>query len=94
MLKRLIPCVFSIMILTTILTTNMTMAREPFKANLFERADADKNGLISDDEWHTAMQKRFDAIDKNKDGNLSQDEWQEMRETVRQGIRARARTVQ
>lgn len=89
--RRLIPCVFCIMILTTILTTNMAIAGEPLKPNLFDRADADKNDLISEEEWHTAMQKRFDSVDKNKDGKLSQDEWQEMRETAREGLRAKTR---
>jgi Ca2+-binding EF-hand superfamily protein len=79
------------MVLTTILTMNMAMASEPLKPNLFDRADADKNGMISEEEWHAAMQKRFDAVDKNKDGKLSHDEWQEMRETVREGLRAKAR---
>jgi Ca2+-binding EF-hand superfamily protein len=91
MLRRLIPFMFNIMILAMILTTNMAVAQEPKKPNLFERADADKNGMVSKEEWNTAMQKRFEAVDKNKDGVLSQNEWQEMRETVKERRRARAK---
>lgn len=54
-----------------------------------ENMDTNGNGLISEEEWHAAMQKRFESIDKNGDGNLSRDEIDETKATMRDRIRSR-----
>jgi len=57
---------------------------------IFEMADADHNQLISEAEYHAAMQRRFEQLDTNKDGNLTRQEMDEARANARerlQGLR-------
>lgn len=54
---------------------------------LFKTADTDGNGLISEAEWHAAMQKRFEATDTNHDGNISREELEKSKETMREKFR-------
>lgn len=51
---------------------------------LFERIDTDGNGLISETEWHAAMQKRLEHLDSNKDGNLSRQEMEQARTAMKE----------
>ncbi len=58
---------------------------------IFETADADHNQLISEAEYHTAMQRRFEQLDTNKDGNLTRQEMDQARANARerlQGLRS------
>ncbi len=72
------------MIRTTTVITTMLIAvfmiggcaiaqQKPLQV-IYEAADTDGNGLISEAEWHAAAQKRFELLDANKDGNISQEE--------------------
>jgi len=65
-------------------------AQERVKSHIFEIADADHNQLISETEYHAAMQRRFEQLDTNKDGNLSRQEMDQARANTRerlQGLR-------
>jgi hypothetical protein len=66
------------------------MAREKPHDGLFNAADTDGNGLISESEWHAAMQKRLESIDFNGDGSLSREEFEKTKETLRDKIRNRS----
>lgn len=57
---------------------------------LFNATDTDGNGLISEAEWHSAMQKRMEAIDADHDNNLTREEFQQAKETLRERFRGRA----
>ena len=60
-------------------------------AIIFEMADADHNQLISEAEYHAAMQRRFEQLDTNKDGNLTRQEMDQARDNARerlQGLRS------
>lgn len=67
------------------------IAREKPLDILFNAADTDGNGLISESEWHAAMQKRLEALDTNGDGNISREEFEKAGETMRDKIRNRSR---
>lgn len=57
---------------------------------IFEMADADHNQLISEAEYHAAMQRRFEQLDTNRDGNLTKQEMDQARANARerlQGLR-------
>jgi Ca2+-binding EF-hand superfamily protein len=58
---------------------------------IFENMDVDQNGFVSEEEWHNAMQKRFEAMDKNRNRNLSREEVEESKETMRERFRSRMR---
>lgn len=53
--------------------------RQEFMNKRFNKMDADKNGIISKDEWLAAQQaralRRFAKMDSNGDGSLSTDEF-------------------
>lgn len=51
---------------------------------LFNSADTDHNNLVSEAEYHAAMQRRFEQLDRNKDGNLSPQELEDARSTARE----------
>ncbi len=55
---------------------------------LYNAADRDGNGLISETEWHTVMQKRFEKMDTNDDNQVSLEEMAASRETAKQRFRA------
>lgn len=61
------------------------------RADLFDRADTDKSGMVNEQEWHAATQKWFEEIDKNRDGQISREEWQQMKDSMRTGLRSRLR---
>jgi len=62
-------------------------AREKPLEMIFIAADSDGNGQISENEWHTAMQNRFNDIDLNADGQISHSEMEKSRESVRRKLR-------
>jgi len=74
-----------------VLSGNPAMAREKPMDIIFNLADADQNGLISETEWHTAMQKRLEAIDINHDGNISREELESAKEGFRNKMRSSPR---
>lgn len=74
--------------LILILPANMALAREKPVDVLFQMSDSDGNGLISEAEWHAAMQKRMETVDTNHDGNLSRDEFELARQTIRERMRS------
>lgn len=51
---------------------------------IFSKTDSDGNGLISETEWHTAMQQRFEETDSNHDGNISRDEIEASKKSLRE----------
>nr|WP_320115644.1 hypothetical protein [uncultured Desulfuromonas sp.] len=44
--------------------------------------------MISETEWHTVMQKRFEEMDTNDDNQVSLEEMAASRETAKQRFRA------
>nr|WP_320048199.1 EF-hand domain-containing protein [uncultured Desulfuromonas sp.] len=54
---------------------------------LYNAADSDGNGLISESEWHTVMQKRFEEMDTNGDQQVSLEEMAASRDTAKQRFR-------
>lgn len=50
------------------------VAAKPVAAMTFEQYDANKDGMISREEFEKAGGKNFDALDADKDGNLSAEE--------------------
>jgi len=56
-----------------------------FMAQMFERADADKNGKLSGDEIPPFMRERMEAIDTNKDGALDKAELEAGMSRMREG---------
>lgn len=65
------------------------LARERPMDTIFNAADTNGDGLISEQEWHQAMQKRFETLDANKDGNVSREEFEKQKETLREKFRNR-----
>ncbi|MGE4560185.1 MAG: hypothetical protein AB7E77_08290 [Desulfobulbus sp.] len=51
---------------------------------LFNNADTNHDNLVSEAEYHAAMQRRFEQLDRNKDGNLSPQELENARSTARE----------
>ncbi len=78
----------SFFLIALMLTGTSAMAREKPLDILYASADTDGNGLISEAEWHAAMQKRFETLDANGDGNISKEEMANARETARDKFRA------
>lgn len=65
---------------------NMAGGRgEGFIARLFERTDANKDGVLTRAELETGAKRRFDAADNNKDGWLSRDELAGLRQNRGRG---------
>ena len=70
-------------------------AREKPIDVLFEKADTDHNGVLSEQEWHAAMHQRFQNLDTNKDGALARDEMEQARQERLRAFRgARANNPQ
>jgi Ca2+-binding EF-hand superfamily protein len=63
---------------------NCVLARENPIDALFNAVDTDGDGLISEQEWQKAMQKRFEALDNSDDGNISRDEFERQTEIMRE----------
>ena len=70
----------------TITSVSFAVGSQPFEA-IFTTTDIDKNGHISENEWHTAMQKRFEQIDVNGDHQISRSEVQKAKESAIQNWR-------
>lgn len=77
-----------VMLITALLITlppgPARAAREKPLDLIFKAADSDGDGLISENEWHAAMQKRFNKIDLNADGQISRSELEQSRDTARE----------
>ncbi|ESQ79882.1 EF-hand domain-containing protein [Asticcacaulis sp. YBE204] len=48
--------------------------RERFEQRFFEKLDANRDGVVSRDEFRRQADERFDKLDANKDGKLSREE--------------------
>jgi len=72
-----------IILFALIFSASLVFARQRPIDSLFAMADTDRNGRISEAEWHVAMQKRFETIDTNRDGAVSREEMEKFRETMR-----------
>jgi Ca2+-binding EF-hand superfamily protein len=59
---------------------NRVLARESFINRIFNAADTDGDGLISKQEWHQAMKKRFETLDTSNDRNISREEFEQQEE--------------
>lgn len=83
--RSILACLFAIPLLCTLLFVNAEAwaAGEHPSDNLFNMADSDGNGLLSEGEWHAAMQKRFEKLDSNKDGHLSREEIEQAKGAIR-----------
>jgi Ca2+-binding EF-hand superfamily protein len=57
-------------------------ASDARKAKYFERLDADKNGVVSGEEWDAVATKQFAALDADKDGKVTKEEMTAARERV------------
>lgn len=82
---RLVAIAF---LITFAFSGTLAMAREKPLDILFNMADTDQNGLISETEWHAAMQKRLEAIDTNHDGSISREEMEASKENFRDKMRS------
>ena len=76
-------CLFFIMAMF-LFPVNSVLARESPIDALFNAVDTDGDGLISEQEWQKAMQKRFEALDNSDDGNISRDEFERQTEIMRE----------
>lgn len=84
--RALLPTTLTAPLLTSLLLMPAaTIAATSDRASnmLFERADTDHNQLISEAEYHAAMQRRFERLDSNKDGNLTRQEMEQARANAR-----------
>jgi|GEM_PF-2091490 Ca2+-binding EF-hand superfamily protein len=77
-----------VLLFALLLSGTSAMAREKPLDLLFNQADTDHNGLISEAEWHAVMQKRFETNDANHDGNISRVEIDAVKETFRERFRS------
>ncbi len=55
----------------------------PMRSRMFERLDANHDGMVSRDEYHAQVAERFDRLDANHDGFLDQSEMTAMRDRAR-----------
>lgn len=62
---------------------NRVLAQEIHVEKIFKVADADGNGLISEQEWQQLMQKRFEVLDTNSDGIISREEFERQKKSMR-----------
>jgi len=54
---------------------------------LFDSADTNHDGIISESEWHNAMQQYFIKMDMDGDGKVSRAEMEKTRETMRERLK-------
>ena len=57
--------------------------RRPRAARWFEDGDANKDGKLSNEEFHAAHEKYFQTTDANKDGVITREEMRARREANR-----------
>jgi hypothetical protein len=79
------------MLIAVFMIVGSAIAQQKPLEVIFENMDVDQNGFVSEEEWHNAMQKRFEAMDKNRNRNLSREEVEESKETMRERFRSRMR---
>ncbi|MBM9615185.1 EF-hand domain-containing protein [Desulfobulbus rhabdoformis] len=72
-------------ILFVVLGTTSCAGAAPGRALdlVFNAADTNRDNLISVQEYHQAMQRRFEQLDQNRDGNLTRQEMEKMRANAR-----------
>jgi Ca2+-binding EF-hand superfamily protein len=83
--------VIATMLIAVFMIVGSAIAQQKPLDVIFENMDVDQNGFVSEEEWHNAMQKRFEAMDKNRNRNLSREEVEESKETMRERFRSRMR---
>lgn len=83
--------VIATMLIAVFMIVGSAIAQQKPLEVIFENMDVDQNGFVSEEEWHNAMQKRFEAMDKNRNRNLSREEVEESKETMRERFRSRMR---
>ena len=64
--------------------SNADAARERPLDVIFNAADSDGNGMVSENEWHAAMQQRFETMDIDGDGSISREEMEQSKDTARE----------
>jgi hypothetical protein len=57
----------------------------------YDSMDTNHDGAVNEQEWHQAMQKRFESVDVNKDRVISPAEWEAHRQLMRNNIRSMIR---
>ena len=87
MVRGIFLAFFAVTTMLLMLDHPAVMAQGKPLALLFERADTDHNGTVSEQEWHTLMQERFTTLDANKDGSLSRPELEEARNLAQERFR-------
>ncbi len=80
----------TVFLLILLILFSVTLAMAVGRPNnlLFNLIDTDRNGLISEQEWHAFMQKRFESIDTNHDQNISRAELDRYRQKLRSRLRS------
>jgi hypothetical protein len=58
-------------------------AAAPMRSRMFERLDANHDGVVSRDEYRAQVAERFDRLDANHDGFLDASEMTSMRGRAR-----------
>lgn len=72
----------AIALLMMTMTGCATVRQKPLDV-VFSADDTDSNGLVSEQEWHAAAQKRFELLDTNRDGNISREEMNQGKSTLK-----------
>ena len=87
LLRGIALALFAVTTLFLLIDHPAIMAQGKPLTLLFERADTDHNGIVSEQEWHSIMQERFAMLDANKDGSLSRPELEEARSLAQERFR-------
>ena len=76
-----------LVVLTAVMTAGTVRAAQAKPLDiLFDSADTNHDGTISESEWHNAMQQYFIKMDIDSDGKVSRLEMEKTRETMRQRL--------
>lgn len=82
---KILVAVFLCVLITIAIHGNATAKERPIDV-LFDQADTNHDGVVSEGEFHTAMQERFLIIDADQNGNLTREELEDARQVIRDRI--------